>query len=174
LVFTGKTKTEAREEVNERNIEKKYGIGYAKLDDAYKYNDISRSAFYNAMREHGATQQEADEAILGYDWLKKNVKKYPDLAISDAKRFVIKVSDKMEERTLTDYGVSIDAYLQYKEGAKECPGVDADGDGSIDAYSKAKQLFAMIDKLPISDEAKDGLALITNAKSTIRKYAPWH
>lgn len=174
LVFTGKTKTEATEEVNERDIERKYGIGYAKLDDAYKYNDISRSEFYNAMREHGATQQEADEAILGYDWLKKNVKKYPDLAISDAKRFVIKVSDKMEERTLTDYGVSIDAYLQYKEGAKDCPGVDADGDGQIDAYSKAKQLFAMIDKLPISDEAKDGLALITNAKSTLRKYAPWH
>lgn len=174
LVFTGKTRTEAREEVNERNIEKKYGIGYAKLDDAYKYNDISRSEFYNAMREHGATQQEADEAILGYDWLKKNVRKYPDLTIGDAKRFVIKVSDKMEERTLTDYGVSIDAYLKYKEGAKDCPGVDADGDGQIDAYSKAKQLFAMIDKLPISDEAKDGLALITNANSTLRKYAPWH
>ena len=173
LVFTGKTRTEAREEVNERNIEKKYGIGYAKLDDAYKYNDISRGEFYNAMREHGATQQEADEAILGYDWLKKNVKKYPDLAIGDAKRFVIKVSDKMEERTLTDYGVSVDAYLRYKEGAKDCPGVDADGDGKIDSYSKAKQLFAMIDQLPITDEAKDGLALVTNAESTLRKYAPW-
>jgi hypothetical protein len=173
LVFTGKTKTEAREEVNERNIEKKYGIGYAKLDDAYKYNDISRTEFYNAMREHGATQQEADEAILGYDWLKKNVKKYPDLGIADAKRFVIKVSDKMEERTLTDYGVSVDAYLKYKEGAKDCPGVDADGDGEIDSYSKAKQLFAMIDRLPITDEAKDGLALVTNAESTLRKYAPW-
>ena len=173
LVFTGKTKTEATEEVNERDIERKYGIGYAKLDDAYKYNDISRGEFYNAMREHGATQQEADEAILGYDWLKKNVKKYPDLAISDAKRFVIKVSDKMEERTLTDYGVSVDAYLKYKEGAKDCPGVDADGDGKIDSYSKAKQLFAMIDRLPITDEAKDGLALISNAESTLRKYAPW-
>jgi hypothetical protein len=173
LVFSGKTKTEATEEVAERDLEMKYGIGYAKLDDAYKYNDISRSEFYNAMREHGATQQEADEAILGYDWLKKNVKKYPDLDISDAKRFVIKVSDKMEERTLTDYGVSVDAYLKYKEGAKDCPGVDADGDGKIDSYSKAKQLFAMIDRLPISDEAKDGLALVTNAESTLRKYAPW-
>lgn len=112
-------------------------------------------------------------SILGYDWLKKNVKTYPDLAISDAKRFVIKVSDKMEERTLTDYGVSVDAYLKYKEGAKDCPGVDADGDGKIDSYSKAKQLFAMIDQLPITDEAKDGLALVTNAESTLRKYAPW-
>ena len=173
LMFTGKTKTEATEEVSERDLDNRFGIQYAKLDDAYKYNDISRSEFYNAMREHGATKQEADEAILGYDWLKKNVKKYPDLAISDAKRFVIKVSDKMEERTLTDYGVSVDAYIKYKVGAKDCPGVDADGDGHIDAYSKAKQLFAMIDKLPITDEAKDGLALVTNAESTLRKYAPW-
>jgi hypothetical protein len=32
----------------------------------------------------------------------------------------------------------------------------------------------MIDQLPITDDAKTGLALITNAKSTIKKYAPWY
>ena len=173
LVFTGKTRTEAQETVTERDIKNQYGIDYMKLDDAYKHNDISRQTLYNAMIKHGTTKEEADEAIVCYDWLKKNVRSYPDLQISDARRFVLKVSDKMEERTLTDYGVSVDAYLKYKEGAKDCTGVDANGDGKIDSYSKAKQLYAMIDKLPISNEAKDGLALITNAKSTLKKYAPW-
>ena len=173
LVFNGATKTEAQEEVSQRDVSNKYGIDYMKLDDAYKYGDISRQTFYNSLIDGGATKKEADEAILGYDWLKKNVQKYPDLQISDAKRFVIKISDKMEERTLTDYGVSIDSYLEYKEKAKECTGVDADGDGYADPYTKAKQLFAMIDAMPISNEAKDGLALVSNAMSTIKKYAPW-
>lgn len=174
LVFNGATKTEAQDEVGQRDVSNKYGIDYMKLDDAYKYGDISRQTFYNSLLENGATKQEADEAILGYDWLKKNVKSHPELQISDARRFVLKVSDKMEERTLTDYGVSVDAYLEYKEKAKDCKGVDSDGDGYADPYTKAKQLFAMIDELPISDEAKDGLALVSNAKSTIKKYAPWH
>lgn len=173
LVFNGATKSEARDEVAQRDVTNKYGIDYMKLDDAYKYGDISRQTFYQSMLDSGATRDEANEAILGYDWLKKNVNKYPDLQISDSKRFVIKVSDKMEERTLTDYGVSIDSYITYKEKAKDCKGVDADGDGYADPYTKAKQLFAMIDAMPISNEAKDGLALVSNAMSTIKKYAPW-
>lgn len=173
LVYSGKTETEARKEVTQRDIENRLGIDYAKLDDAYKHGDISRQELYNAIKENGATTEEASEAIICYDWLKKNIKKHPDLAISDARRFVVRVSDKMEERTLTDFGVSIDIYKQYVVKAKDCPGVDADGDGNIDSYSRAKQLFAMIDKLPITSEAKDGLAYITNAKSTIKKYAPW-
>ena len=174
LRFSGKTETEATELVREREIGNRMGIDHSKLDDAYKYGDITRQEFYNTLRQNGLSVEETEETMLGYDWLKQNVKKHPDLQISDARRFVIKVSDKMEERTLTDYGVSIDAYVEYKEKAKDCKGVDANGDGVADPNTKAKQLFAMIDTLPISDEAKTGLALVTNAKSTIKKFAPWY
>ena len=174
LEFTGKTRTQAQEEVSQRDIENRLGIDYMKLDDAYKWGDISRQTFYNAMIENGATSQEADEAILGYDWLKRHVRQYPDLAISDAKKFAVRISDKAPNETLDDYGVSVEAYLEYTQRRPECKGVDANGDGKTDSGTLRDSVFRMIDSLPISDEAKDGLALMSYSMSSIRKNAPWH
>lgn len=173
LVFSGKTASEASDTLTEWDIENRFGIDYGKLDDAYKYGDISRQDLYNAMVENGTTHAKAQESILCYDWLKERVDEYPDLEISDARRFVIKIGDNCADYTLSDYGVSVDTYLEYVKRAKDCSGEDADGDGEIDSNSKAKQLFAMINTLPILDEQKDALAYITNAERTIKKYAPW-
>jgi hypothetical protein len=174
LVFTGKSRKDAQEEVSQRDIGNRIGIEYTNLDDAYKNGDISRQTLYNAMIQNGATKQEADEAIIGYDWLKKNVKKYPELTISDAKKFTIRISDKQTEYTLTDYGVSIDSYIEYTKRRAECTGVDADGDGQIDNGTLRDEIFQMIDSLPISSEAKDGLAQIGYSIKSIKKNAPWH
>ena len=174
LVFTGMTQKEAKQWVTERDIENRLGIDYAKLDDAYKHGDISRQTLYNSMIEHGATRQEADEAIIGYDWLKKNVKKYPDLTISDAKKFAVRISSDNKEYTLTDFGVKIDDYIEYSKLRPECKGVDNDGDGKADDGTKRDAIFQMIDSLPISSEAKDGLAMIDYGMKSIRKNAPWH
>jgi hypothetical protein len=172
LVYNGMTQKEASQEVTQRDIRNRLGVDYSELDDAYRTNEISRQDYYNALVENGATAQEAEEEIRGYDWMKKN--RVSDLTITDAKRFTSKISDKDPNHTLEDYGVSVDSYKTYKRKAVDCTGVDANGDGKIDNNSRAKQLFAMIDQLPITDDAKTGLALITNAKSTIKKYAPWY
>ena len=68
----------------------------------------------------------------------------------------------------------IDAYMTYKERIKECIGVDRNGDGEIDSGTKRDEIFAMIDRLPISNTAKDGLALISYSLKSIKKNAPWH
>jgi hypothetical protein len=172
LVYNGMTQKEASQEVTQRDIRNRLGVDYSELDDAYRTNEISRQDYYNALVENGATGQEAEEVIRGYDWMKKN--RVSDLTITDAMRFTSKISDKDPNHTLEYYGVSVDAYKTYKRKAVDCTGVDANGDGKIDNNSRAKQLFTMIDQLPITDDAKTGLALITNAKSTIKKYAPWH
>ena len=174
LVFTGKTKAEAQKEVSQRDIGNRYGIDYMYLDDAYKHDDISRQTLYNAMIENGATKQEADDAILGYDWLKKNVKKYPDLTISDAKKFAVRLSSDQPDYTLTDFGVKIDDYIQYSKLRPDCKGVDANGDGKADSGTKRTAIFKMIDSLPISSDAKDGLALLDYGMKSIKRYAPWH
>lgn len=173
LVFTGKTKEEATETVTQRDIRNRLGIEYAKLDDAYKYGDISRSTLYNAMIKNGATKDEADEAIVGYDWLKKNVRKHPDLTISDAKKFAVSIGENAKDHTLDDYGVSIDAYQNYKAKIGQCKGIDRNGDGVTDSGTLRDSVFAMIDSLNISDEAKTGLALMKYSKNNIRKNAPW-
>ena len=174
LVFSGMSQSEAEKWVTERDIEIRLGIDYAKLDDAYKHNDISRQTLYNAMIEHGATKQEADDAILGYDWLKKNVKKYPDMAISDAKKFAVRISTNAPDYTLEDFGVRVDDYIQYSKLRPDCKGVDNNGDGQADSGTKRDAIFKMIDSLPISSDAKDGLALIDYGMKSIRKNAPWH
>ena len=174
LVFNGMTQKEASQEVTQRDIRNRLGIDYMELDDAYKHGDISRQTFYNAMIENGATRVEADEAILGYDWLKKHVKNHPDLAISDAKKFAVSLGDNAEGYTLEDFGVSIEAYKEYKQKLPDCQGVDANGDGKTDSGTKRDAILRMIDSLPISDEAKEGLALMSYSKSSIRKNAPWH
>lgn len=172
LKYSGKTDDEAIEAVTEREIRNRLGIEYSKLDEAYYANDISRQTFYNAMTQHGATRVEADEAIIGYDWLKKN-SEY-GLTISDAKKFTLKISDNAANSTLEDYGVSPSVYQTYKAKVKDCTGVDRNGDGKIDSGTKRDEIFAMIDSLPISDTAKDGLALISYSMNSIKKNAPWH
>jgi hypothetical protein len=174
LVFSGMTKSEAQKWVKQREIENRLGIEYAKLDDAYKHNDISRQTLYNAMIENGATRQEANDAILGYDWLKKHVKKYPDMAISDAKKFAVRISTNAPDYTLEDFGVKVDDYIQYSKLRPDCKGVDNNGDGQADSGTKRDAVFKMIDSLPISSDAKDGLALIDYGMKSILKNAPWH
>ena len=174
LVYSGKSKNEAQEMVTQMDIEKRIGIAYSKLDDAYRAGDISRNTLYNAMLDNGATREEADEAIVGYDWLKRNAQGDRELTISDAKKFSVSIGEKAEYETLEDYGVSISAYKEYKAKVVLCKGVDANGDGKTDSGTLRDEILRMIDSLPISDSAKDGLALLRYSKSSIRKNAPWH
>ena len=177
LVYSGKTETEAEDTLTEWDIENRLGIDYGKLDDAYKYGDITREELYDAIVENGETPEDAEEAVQCYDWLKERVYEYPDLGISDARKFVIKISDKCEEskeNTLADYGVDVDTYLDYSERRTYCSGVDADGDGKTDSGTLRDSIFAMIDSMPINSSQKDALAMLSYGMKSIKKNAPWH
>ena len=177
LVYGGKTDTEAEDTLTEWDIENRLGIDYGKLDDAYKYGDITRDELFNAIVENGETPEAAEEAVQCYDWLKVRVYEYPDLQISDARKFVIKISDKCDEskeNTLSDYGVDVDTYLEYNERRTGCTGVDADGDGKTDSGTLRDSIFAMIDTLPIGSDQKDALAMLSYGMKSIKKNAPWH
>ena len=177
LVYSGKTDTEADDTLTEWDIENRLGIEYGKLDDAYKYGDITRDELYNAIVENGEAPEDAEEAVQCYDWLKERVYEYPDLDISVARKFVVKISDKCDEskeHTLADYGVDVDTYLDYSERSANCSGVDADGDGKTDSGTLRDSLFAMIDSLPINSSQKDALAMLNYGMNSIKKNAPWH
>ena len=70
--------------------------------------------------------------------------------------------------------MTIDHYLKYAKLKPECKGVDADGDGKTDDGTLRDSIFRMIDSLPISNQEKDGLALISYGIKSIRRNAPWH
>lgn len=171
--YGGYTKKEAEEEIAGYDFENEYGFSYSNRVTAYKEGIVSSSEMKSILMEHGNLKEtDAEDTVKAYEFL-KNHQQY-DLDVNDAKKFTVRIGEKCEDRTLTDFGVSVESYLEYVKGAKNCKGVDADGDGHADRNTKAIQLFDMIDKLPISSTAKDGLAYITNAKGTINKYAPWH
>lgn len=171
--YGGYTKKEAEETIADYDFENEYGFSYSNRVTAYKEGIVSSSEMKSILMEHGnLNETDAEDTVKAYEFL-KNHQQY-DLDVNDAKKFTVRIGDKCKDRTLTDFGVSVESYLEYVKGAKNCKGVDADGDGYADRNTKAIQLFDMIDKLPISSTAKDGLAYITNAKGTINKYAPWH
>ena len=170
--YGGYTQEEAKDKIAKIDFEIKYGFAYDQRIDAYKKGKVSSSEMKTILMQHGnLKEKDAEETILAYEWMKKNPQY--DVDVTGAKRFAVRISDKHKDYTLSDYNVNVETYLEYVRRAKDCTGVDDDGDGYIDKNTKAIQLFAMINTLPISAKQKDALAYITNAKSTIEQYAPW-
>ena len=70
-------------------------------------------------------------------------------------------------------GLTIEQYSAYRKGYANCKGVDNNGDGKADPYTKQAQVLQVIDALPVSNEVKDALYLKNGySKWTINK-APW-
>ena len=125
----------------------------------------------NALIEFGGmTEIEADNNIRAYEWMKKNPQY--DLSVSDVLSYTKPIEDL--GYSVEDYGIAPDVYVEYKDKASKCKGVDANGDGRADTNTVKNQKMEVIDALPLSNEQKDALYYLNGwAKSKIR-YAPWH
>lgn len=74
-----------------------------------------------------------------------------------------------------DYHIPAEVYSQYCTLSYGVTGDDLDGDGTSDKYTKCDKLFAIIDRLPLSNGQKTALAIYKGgvAESTVYKRAPW-
>lgn len=74
-----------------------------------------------------------------------------------------------------DYHIPAEVYSRYCTLSYGVTGDDLDGDGKNDAYTKCDKLFAIIDRLPLSNGQKTALAIYKGgvAESTVYKRAPW-
>ena len=74
-----------------------------------------------------------------------------------------------------DYNIPAEVYSRYCTLSYGVSGDDLDGDGKNDAYTKCDKLFAIIDRLPLSNGQKTALAIYKGgvAESTVYKRAPW-
>ena len=170
----GYNKSDIEDKIFQWNTYKKYGYEYDELDDAYRAGELSRADFRQALIANGAFPAEADQAIKTYDWM-RNHPQY-DLGLGDARKFAIKISDKCDEsknHTLSDYGVSVDTYLDYKIQIADAHGVDKNNDGQTDDGTLRDAKFAIINRMPISKSQKDALAMIDYSMNSIKKNAPW-
>ena len=169
--YGGYTQDDAAETVKKWRFEKTYGYAYSDRVDAYKKGDISASEMRNALIEFGGmTEIEADNNIRAYEWMKNNPQY--DLSVSDVLSYTKPIEDL--GYSVEDYGIAPDVYVEYKDEASKCKGVDANGDGRADSNTVKNQKMEIIDALPLTSEQKDALYFLNGwAKSKLR-YAPWH
>ena len=166
----GYNKSDIEDKIFQWNTYKKYGYEYSELDDAYRAGELSRSEFRQAMINNGTFPAKADQAIKTYDWMRDHPQY--DLAYADAAKYALPIENY--GRSLSDVNLKPETYLQYKELKTECKGVDNNNDGVADSGTKRDAIFAMINRLPISNNQKDALAAIDYSMNSIKKNAPWH
>ena len=169
--YGGYAQEDATEIVNKWRFEKEYGFAYSDRVDAYKKGDISASDMRAALIEFGGmTETEADNNIRAYEWMKNNPQY--DLSVSE----VLSYTKPIEALgySVEDYGIAPDVYVEYKDMAGKCKGVDADGDGRADTNTVKNEKMEVIDALPLTNEQKDALYFLNGWAKSKLKYAPWH
>lgn len=142
------------------------GIYYGDIIETYSMGEITAYKAKSMLMKYGGyTKEEADNAILVADFRKK----YPkiDWSAGTIRRY---------KEYIEPTGISAQVFDKYRTERAKCKGVDADGDGEADRYSKQREVVALIDSLPITNEQKDALFLGDDsewAKSSLLK-TPWH
>ena len=70
--------------------------------------------------------------------------------------------------------ISASEYERYTKAVRGIKGDDLDGDGKSDPGTKKKKILDAIDKLPLSDDQKDTLYLMSGYSRDDIALAPWH
>ena len=161
--YTGMSREEATEDVDEWGFKLEYGYTYSDRETAYKNGDISAYELREVLIEIGGkTPEEADLQIQVYDW-EKEVPGVVDITAAAIKDY---------NENCAAYGISKSAYYDAWTAYKD---IDADVDqyGKTIKNSKVQKVMPYIDSLPLTAEQKTALAKCWWAESTVRKYKLW-
>lgn len=167
--YGGKDQDAAEKTVEGYMIEHEYGFSPSDLQDEYLDGNVSDAdAFdilmsYKYFGKEDAEEKAADE-LERLQFVRANPGT-EEISITQARNY--------QSSGLSGYISPVD-YMQAAKMMGTFHGVDADGNGKSDPYSKVTQQLAYIDTLKLTPEQKSRLAqaLGINEK-TIRKKAPW-
>ena len=167
--YGGKDPDAAEKTVEGYMIEHEYGFSPSDLQDEYLAGNVSDAdAFdilmsYKYFGKEDAEEKSADE-LERLQFVRANPGT-EEISITQARNY--------QSSGLSGYISPVD-YMQAAKMMGTFHGVDADGNGKSDPYSKVTQQLAYIDTLKLTPEQKSRLAqaLGINEK-TIRKKAPW-
>lgn len=162
--YSGKSGEDSKDIISAWDFEKKNGWIYSQRGTEFKDGNITRSQLKAAMTTYGGMKSdEAELAIKVYEWEMDGFERASDAMIK-----------KYEAGGLAAAGISKDIWYKAYTGYNDTKGVDADGDGKTDAYSKVKGAMEKINALPITAEQKTLIAMqIWESKTTINNYKLW-
>ena len=123
----------------------------------------------NAYEQCGVSREKAEERLQVWDFKAKHGGDYDYSTVNSYLKPIEELG-----YTLEDVGISIDLYLEYTERAKECTGVDANGDGKADSNTIKNQKMDVINSMDLTTEQKDAMYYFNNWSKSKLKKAPWH
>lgn len=123
----------------------------------------------NAYEQCGVSREKAEERLQVWDFKAKHGGNYDYSTVNSYLKPIEELG-----YTLEDVGISIDLYMEYTERAKECTGVDANGDGKADSNTIKNQKMDVINSMDLTTEQKDAMYYFNNWSKSKLKKAPWH
>lgn len=161
--YSGKSQQDANDVVEAWKFEKQNGWAYSSRGTEYKDGNITRSQLIVAMTTYGGkTREEANIQADLYEWQMAGYERASDAMVK-----------KYNYGGLAAAGISKDIWYKAYTGYNDTKGVDADGDGKTDAYSKVNGAMEKINALPITAEQKTLIALQIWSQSTVRDHKLW-
>ena len=152
-------------------FEKDYGFSYSSKKQAYIDGEITESTLRKALSEYGEKDDEdVEDVVRAYNWLKQNPKY--DLSESEAVSYTKPIEDY--GISVCDAGIDPDTFVEYRERAGKCKGVDKNGDGKADTNTVKYEKLDVINSLPLTPKQKDALYFLNGWKASKLYQAPWH
>ena len=169
--YDGKTEEEAMESVESLAFKKEHGFSYSGRIDAYKEGIVSEGELHDLLISYGGkTETEATNLMRAYNWMKAN----PSYDVSESVALAYTKTIDNYGISIEDSGIAVDTFVEYRESASKCEGVDNDGDGAADKGTQKAEIMAVIDSLPISNSQKDALYFLNKWSAKTIYEAPWH
>ena len=168
--YGGKDPDAAEKTVEGYMIEHEYGFAPSELQDEYLAGNVSDAdAFdilmsYKYFGKEDAEEKAADE-LERLQFVRANPGT-EDISVTQARNY---------RASGLEGFVSPENFFEAAKATAAMQGVDADGDGRIDSYSKVMQKLEYIDAMDLTAQQKTALArsLGINEK-TIKRKAPWY
>ena len=171
MEYGGKSQDEAEDSVAALKFEKDYGFSYSSKKQAYIDGEITESTLRKALSEYGEKDDEdVEDVVRAYNWLKQNPKY--DLSESEAVSYTKPIEDY--GISVCDAGIDPDTFVEYRERAGKCKGVDKNGDGKADTNTVKYEKLDVINSLPLTPKQKDALYFLNGWKASKLYQAPWH
>ena len=158
--------------VKEWNFETEIGYTWGQRDNAYRLGAISRSELISYIMDiEGKDMDKATNMVRVYEF-RDEYPEYSDVSSEAIEKFYEPIEDY--NYSPEDTGMNIAVYAEYALRAKECKGVDKDGDGKADSGTKKAEVMRVINSLPLTKKQKDALYYLNGWSKKTLYQAPWH
>lgn len=153
---------EAEDRLLEWEFEAEYGFTWSDRKQAYWDGKISATELVNLLVKYGEDYdtQTAKYQVEAYDWQATG---YESASASAVEKYYTWCKPA---------GVSIDTYMMIRDIANNTEN-DKDAEGNSINYSAVKKIMIEINRLPVSSQQKEAIALSLWKNSTVRKYKLW-